>query len=310
MRDPNIGGIGKALRPLVVPGDAAGPAVDGGHNPPGHPGEGAAVEWGIGEVDLSQIEVLIAAAESRDPQLIAMVNGRDVYCAMAREFYADRMSPEDLASPDDDFAQRFGSYRDEMKTFTLAIMYNITPVGLSRRLGIGVKRAAEEQAKFLALFPVLGRALREESAYGAIRGYAQVRTGLRRHRAREGRPTSWESNWLLNTPIQGSAAVVFKVAGNRLRLRYQHYGARLILPLHDAYVFESPLVHLVTIGRITAEVMVSTVQEYYPVLDPRVDVNIEHPHCWNKNGKHRSLELWIQDLELARKYLKSRPETH
>jgi DNA polymerase-1 len=192
-----------------------------------------------------------------------------------------------------------------MKIFTLAIIYNITPVGLSRQLGIGVRRAADEQAKFLALFPVLDRALREESAYGAIRGYAQLRTGLRRHRARGGRPTPWEVNWLRNTPIQGSASVVFKVAGNRLRLRYQHYGARLILPLHDAYVFESPLVHLKTIGRITAEVMTSTVQEFYPALDPRVDVNIDHPHCWNKAGKHRSLELWIQDPESARKYLKS-----
>ena len=127
-----------------------------------------------------------------------------------------------------------------MKIFTLAIIYNITPVGLSRQLGISVQRAADEQAKFLALFPVLDRALREVSAYGAIRGYAQLRTGLRRHRARGGRPTPWEVNWLRNTPIQGSASVVFKVAGNRLRLRYQHYGARLILPLHDAYVFECP----------------------------------------------------------------------
>ena len=305
MRNPNIGGIGKALRPLVVPEDATGLAAGDGDGPPGDPSQGAAVEWGIGEVDLSQIEVLIAAAESGDPELIAMVNGRDVYCAMVRKFYADRLSPEDLALPDKDFSEQFREQRDIMKIFTLAIIYNITPVGLSHQLGIGVRRAADEQAKFLALFPVLARALREASAYGAIRGYAELCTGLRRHRARGGRPTPWEVNWLRNTPIQGSAAVVFKVAGNRLRLRYEHYGARLILPLHDAYVFEAPLVHLETVGRITAEVMSSTVQEFYPALDPRVDVNIDHPHCWNKNGKHRSVELWIQDPESARKYLKS-----
>jgi DNA polymerase-1 len=305
MRNPNIGGIGKAMRPLVVPEDATGLAADGGQDTPGDRGEGAAGEWGIGEVDLSQIEVLIAAAESGDVELLAMVNARDVYCAMVRKFYADRLPPESLALPDKDFSDKFRGERDMMKIFTLAIIYNITPVGLSRQLGISVQRASYEQAKFLALFPVLDRALREVSAYGAIRGYAQLRTGLRRHRARGGPPTPWEVNWLRNTPIQGSASVVFKVAGNRLRLRYQHYGARLILPLHDAYVFETPLVHLETIGRITAEVMTSTVQEFYPALDPRVDVNIDHPHCWNKNGKHRSLELWIQDPESARKYLKS-----
>jgi DNA polymerase-1 len=305
MRNPNIGGIGKALRPLVVPEDAIRLAADGGNDTPGDLGEGSALEWGIGEVDLSQIEVLIAAAESRDSELLAMVNAQDVYCAMVRKFYADRLPPESLALPDKDFSDKFRGYRDIMKIFTLAIIYNITPDGLSRQLGISVQRAADEQAKFLAMFPVLDRALREVSAYGAIRGYAQLRTGLRRHRARAGRPTPWEVNWLRNTPIQGSASVVFKVAGNRLRLRYQHYGAQLILPLHDAYVFEAPLVHLEPIGRITAEVMTSTVQEFYPALNPRVDVNIDHPHCWNKNGKHRSLELWIQDPDLARKYLKS-----
>ena len=234
-----------------------------------------------------------------------MVNGKDVYCAMVRGFYADRLSPEDLALPDKEFGKRFAPYRDTMKIFTLAIIYNITPFGLSHQLGISVQRAAEERARFLAMFPVLDRALREVSAYGAIRGYAQLCTGLRRHRARRGRPTPWEVNWLRNTPIQGSASVVFKVAGNRLRRRYQHYGARLILPLHDAYVFECPLVHLEVVGRITAEVMTGTVQEYYPVLDPRVDVNIEQPHCWNKDGKSRSLELWLEDPDLARKYLKS-----
>jgi DNA polymerase-1 len=305
MRNPNIGGIGKALRPMVVPEDSTGLAADGDHDTPGDPGEGVAVEWGIGEVDLSQIEVLIAAAESRDPELIAMVNGRDVYCAMAREFYADRLPPEDLALPDEDFSKKFRGERDIMKIYTLAIVYNITPVGLSRQLGISEQRAADEQAKFLALFPVLDRALREVSAYGAIRGYAELRSGLRRHRAREGRPTTWEVNWLRNTPIQGSAGVVFKVAGNRLYRRFQHYGARLILPLHDAFVFECLMAHLDVIARITAEVMKGTVQEFYPVLDPRVDVNTKHPHCWNKDGKARSLELWMADPELARRYLKS-----
>jgi hypothetical protein len=65
------------------------------------------------------------------------------------------------------------------------------------------------------------------------------------------------------------------------------------------------MAHLEVVARITAEVMKGAVQEFYPVLDPRVDVNIEQPHCWNKDGKARSLELWMADPELARRYLKS-----
>jgi DNA polymerase-1 len=261
--------------------------------------------WGVGEADLTQIEVMIAAGYTRDPDLLAMVNGRDVYSAMARGYYAEGLTAEERALPDPEFKRRFRHLREVMKVFTLAIIYNITAYGLARQLGITPGQAAGEREKFLAMFPVLARAMEEASEYGAIRGYAELCTGLRRHRGRGGRPTAWEANWLRNTPMQGSASVVFKVAGGRLWRRYRHHGARLILPLHDAFVFESPLAHLGDVAAVTAEVMRGAVQEYYPMLDPRVDVNIDHPHCWNKDGKYRSLELWVQDPEQARTYLRS-----
>ena len=192
-----------------------------------------------------------------------------------------------------------------MKVFTLAIIYDITRFGLARQLGIGTQQAGAEQARFLAMFPVLERALREASEYGAIRGYAELCTGLRRRRGRDGRPTTWETNWLRNTPIQGSDIRGVQGRGQPPLASLPVYGARLILPLHDAFVFECPLAHLEAVAAVTAEVMRSTVQEFFPMLDPRVDVNIEFPHAWNKGGKHLSLEHWMQDPEIARRYLKS-----
>ena len=53
-------------------------------------------------------------------------------------------------------------------------------------------------------------------------------------------------------------------------------------------------------AKITGEVMRSAVQEYFPALDPQVEINIDHPDCWNKDGKWRSLALWMIDPELAR----------
>ena len=278
MRWPNIGGVGRALRPVVVPQEG----------------------YGVGEVDLAQIEVGIAAAFYNDPDLIAMFNGRDVYTQMAKSFFATELSPEALGLPDKEFKKRYGAMRDRMKVCTLATIYNITPHGLSAQLGITVGQAARELEKFLGLFPALARAQREEATFGAIRGYANVCSGLRRWRARRGAPTAWETNWLINTPVQGSAGVVFKVAGNRLYRRYQHYGARLILPMHDAFVFEAPRAKLGQVAKITGEVMRSTVQERFPALDPQVEINIDHPDCWNKDGKWRSLALWMVDPELAR----------
>jgi DNA polymerase-1 len=277
MRWPNVGGLGRALRPLVVP--EAG--------------------FAIGEVDLSQIEVGISAAVFNDPDLIRMFNGQDVYVAMAKRFYADKLTPAEISLPDQKFKKQCSKYRDKMKVYTLAIIYGVTAIGLAAQLGINKIQAEKERERFLQMFSQLNRALQEAAAYGAIRGYAYLCSGLRRHRGRSGRPSNWERNWLKNTPVQGSAGVVFKVAGNRLRLRYEHYGSKIVLPMHDAFVFECPKQHLQTVAEITAEVMRSAVQEYFPVLDPRVDVNIDHPDCWNKDGKYLSLKRWMIDPEQA-----------
>jgi DNA polymerase-1 len=279
MRNPNIGGIGKMLRPIVVPDEG----------------------YQIGEVDLSQIEPGIAAAWFRDPHLIKMFNTGDIYSAIVRRYYADVLTADDQRLPDREFKRKFSTYRDRMKIFTLATIYNITPHGLGLRLGISTASASEQQRKFLELFPVLARALREASEYGIIRGSAYTISGLRRHRVRAGLATTWEENWLRNAPIQGSAAVVFKVAGNRLARRYRYYGARLILPLHDAYVFETPVGTLDEVAEVTRQVMTSVVQEYFPALNPQAEVNILDPTCWNKDGKGNSLREWLiaaEDIDI------------
>jgi DNA polymerase-1 len=281
MRWPNIGGIGRALRPEVV----------------------AEEDYEIGEVDLSQIEVGIAAAFYGDPDLIRMYNGRDVYTVMAKQYYRDELPAGATELPDKEFKRRYRHLRDRMKVFTLATIYNITPFGLSVQLNISVAEAEQARGRFLAMFPALTEALGQASMWGAIRGFAYTCSGLRRWRPRPGSPSSWEINWLRNTPVQGSAAVVFKAAGNRLYRRYQYYGAKLILPLHDAFVFETPRRHLQMVAKITAEEMRSAVQVYFPMLDPQVDINIDQPHCWNKDGKSRSLNLWMVHPEHARRYL-------
>jgi DNA polymerase I len=273
MRTPNLAGIPKPLRPLVVP----------------DPG------YGIGEVDLVQIEVGIAAAEYGDQELIRMFNGRDVYAAIARDFYAGTLPPGAQSISDAEFKRQYADKRARVKLFTLATIYNITPTGLARKLAISKQAAAAEQRHFFERFPTLVAALERTAAFGTIRGFAQVRSGLRRHRARRGRPSQWELNWLRNTPVQGSACVVFKVAGNRLDRLYQLYSARLILPMHDSYVFEAPAQQLETVANLTAEVMKLVVQEYYPQLQPQAEINIVHPGCWNKDGDSDSLERWLND---------------
>ena len=272
-RWPNILGLGKVLRPLLVP--------DAGR--------------GIGEADLSQIEVGIAGAVYRDENLIEMFNSGDVYSATALLFFQAELSEEDRRLESRAFKRKHSNLRDRMKACTLGIIYGLTPRGLAGYLDVSESEAKTLQQRFMDLFPTLRRNLKAASDFGGMSGFASTYTGLRRHRARRGRTTVWEKNWLSNHPVQGSAAVVFKAAGNRLDALYQQYDAWIIVPLHDSIVFEAPLEVLKDVAELTGRVLCETVQEYFPELRPRAEINIDHPEAWNKDGHADSLNRWLAD---------------
>jgi DNA polymerase-1 len=273
-RWPNVLGLARIFRPLIVP----------------EPGRG------IGEVDLSQIEVGIAGAVYRDDRLVEMFNSGDVYSAMAQGFYADDIPEPDRALSSGAFKVKYKYFRDRMKACTLGIIYGVTPHGLALQLGVDAGQAAGLLGRFFGMFPALREAQDEAGQYGVLRGYVSTATGLRRHRPRvAGAPSSWERNWMTNLPVQGTAAMVFKAAGNRLDRLYRRHDAWLILAVHDAYVYEAPLEVLGEVGELTQRVMCETVEEYFPELRPRAEVNETHPECWNKEGHADSLERWMED---------------
>jgi DNA polymerase-1 len=277
-RWPNLVGLGRVFRPLVVPASGRG----------------------IGEVDLSQIEVGVTAAVFDDRPLIEMYNTGDVYAAMAQHFYREELSDVDRTLPGEDFKKKHQDLRDRMKGCTLGIIYGRTVRSLARYLDVNEFEAADLQRRFLEMFPSLKEAMDRAVAYGELRGYALLSSGLRRYRpAGAGSLSIWEQNWMRNTPVQGSAAVVFKAAGNRLDKLYRHYDAWLILPIHDAYVFEAPLSVLASTAELTKQVMCKTVQEYFPKLVAKAEVNIRYPERWNKEGHVDSVERWIEDPSIS-----------
>ena len=279
-RWPNLLGLDRILRPLIIPEQG----------------------YGIGEVDWSQVEVGIAAAVYGDEELVRMFNSGDVYSAMAQHFFQDELPVEDQELNGKDFKRKYPKLRNQMKSCTLGIIYGITPIGLAETLGTTKAKAAALQERFMGMFQRLQESLIEASQRGAIRGYADTISGLKRNRAKAGSISSWERNWLINHPVQGSAATVFKAAGNRLDKLYQYYNARIIIPLHDAFIFEAPIEKLKTVADLTARVMCDTLQEYFPVLQPQVEVNISRPDCWNKEGEVEALEQWIESLKVLMRH--------
>ncbi|HEY7116648.1 MAG TPA: DNA polymerase [Tepidisphaeraceae bacterium] len=272
-KHPNLLGLDKTLRPLIVPAPGCG----------------------IGEVDLSQIEVGIAAAVYGDDRLIELFNTGDVYSRMAQLFYADQLGDADRLLDGASFKRTHPQLRETMKTCTLGIIYGLTAFGLSVRLSVEVQRAEQLLNRFMDMFPALKQALDDVANYAILRGFATTSSGLRRYRTEGSRVASQqERNWMRNHPIQGTAADLFKMAGIRLDRLYRRYGAKLIIPFHDAFVFEAPLDHLGEVTALTERVMCEVIEEFFPRLRPRAERNVSHPECWNKAGGTAALDEWLR----------------
>ena len=232
------------------------------------------------------IEPGIAGAVYKDNKLIEMYNSDDVYVSMVKIFSRDGLSDADIAMGYKEFKVKFSELREQMKTCTLGMIYGMTPHGIADDLGITHAEAQNLQDSFMKMFPALATAQEKQMASRSYRLYVSIMNGLKRHKGcrLQKRYVRWEKNWFANTPIQGSAAVVFKAAGNQLYQLYKPYGARLIIPVHDSFVFEAPLDQLEEVAELTARVMRETLKHYFPDLTPRVHINISNPECWNKDG--------------------------
>ena len=143
-RWPNLLGLDRVLRPLIIPEDGCG----------------------IGEVDWSQVEVGVAAAIYGDDEMAKMFNSGDVYSAMAQNFFKEELSREDQTIPGKVFKAKHKKLRNQMKTCTLGIIYGITPTGLAQTLKTTESRAAALQDRFLGMFPRLQVALTQASQFG------------------------------------------------------------------------------------------------------------------------------------------------
>jgi DNA polymerase-1 len=266
---PNIVGITKTFRPIVVA-------------PPGR---------AIVELDYAQIEVGICAAEHHDAALIAAFNSGDVYAAVAQQFYADQLSEEERLLPVFAFKQRRPELRDQIKTFVLAVLYNMQAQAVADRFGISLNEAEHQRAAFLDCYPAVRAAMSAAAADGRVRGHAAIVGGLRRHIAGGSKAV----NQLINTPVQGSAGVVFRQAIVWLFQQFRGTATKLILPVHDAVVIECDSAAIETVTKEASQIMIAAVRKYYPTINPRVEANSSDPCCWNKDGHADSLDKFLED---------------
>ncbi|OGR15192.1 MAG: DNA polymerase I [Deltaproteobacteria bacterium RIFOXYB12_FULL_58_9] len=184
--------------------------------------------------DYSQIELRIMAHLSRDEAFVAAFKqGQDIHERTAREVLTDG----DLPTPDQ---------RRQAKAINFGILYGLSEFGLGRQLGISRSEAGSYIARYFGRYPSIREFLDQTIEEGRARGYVTTVSGRRRFlpdlRSKNRTVRQAAERVAMNTPIQGSAADLIKMAMLRVSaaLDKRRLAARLLLQVHDELVLEVP----------------------------------------------------------------------
>ncbi len=213
--------------------------------------------------DYSQIELRILAHFSDDEVFVrAFREGKDVHRETAAVIFD--VSADEVT----------GAMRDQAKTVNFATLYGQGPFSLARQLGIPMEDAKRFIAQYFERFAGVRRFLDEQVAQAKESGYVATLMGRRRRipelRARAWNVRQFGERVAQNTPIQGTAADLIKVAMIRIRkLLDGDPGVRMVLQVHNELVFEVAEGRVDEVGSAVVEVMESAMELKVPL---KVDV--------------------------------------
>ncbi len=185
--------------------------------------------------DYSQIELRLLAHMSKDRFLIsAFLDDQDIHRQTASAIYG--VFPEMVTS----------EMRRSAKTINFGLLYGMGPINLSRQLGISFKEAQEFIDAYFRQFPSIQAFMNESIEKARALGYSETVLGRRRYvpdiRSENRQVREAAERTALNTPVQGSAADIIKVAMVRIHRELPGVfpSARMLIQVHDELVFEVP----------------------------------------------------------------------
>ncbi|NPV89688.1 MAG: DNA polymerase I [Firmicutes bacterium] len=217
--------------------------------------------WLIVSADYSQIDLRALAHISGDEELVrAFHEGRDIHTHTASEVYG---VPE---------AGVTSEMRRAAKAVNFGIVYGISDYGLSRNLGISRAEAKRFIDRYLMTYPGVRRFMEDIVRQARDQGYVTTLLNRRRYL-----PELFSSNRTvrgfgeraaLNTPIQGTASDIIKVAMLKVEemIERQGFKARMLLQVHDELIFEAPPEELAGLAAGVREAMESAVELKVPLV--------------------------------------------
>lgn len=206
--------------------------------------------------DYSQIELRILASMSQDPHLLdAFRAGRDIHAMTASQIFS-----LPLDKVDDDS-------RRKAKAINFGLIYGKSAFSLAEELGITRKEAAEIIERYFAQYPTIRAFLDQLVEEAKKNGFAETAFGRRRWiegiHSKNKMILGMAERMAVNTPIQGTAADLVKIAMIRLhkRIREEKLQSKIILQVHDELVLEVPEGELEQMKKMVKDVMESSGQE-------------------------------------------------
>ena len=220
--------------------------------------------------DYSQVELRVLAHVCGEQVLKDIfARGEDVHAATAGEMFG---IPPEKVDP---------GTRSKAKMINFGIVYGLSAFGLADRLDIPQEEAAEFIERYLARFPKVKEYIETTIGQATADGYVTTLFG-RRRRIPELRSGKWQTRSLgerlaVNTPIQGSAADIIKVAMVRCHnaLRDAGLDTRHVLQIHDELLFEGPESEVEAASEIVVREMVAAYD-----LDPPLAVDVGSGENW------------------------------
>ncbi|WP_433752415.1 DNA polymerase I [Paenibacillus amylolyticus] len=216
--------------------------------------------WSILAADYSQIELRVLAHISDDERLKeAFVNDMDIHTKTASDVFG--VKPEDVD----------GDMRRSAKAVNFGIVYGISDYGLSQNLHITRKEAAQFIDQYFEVFQGVRRYMDDIVKEARQDGY--VKTLLERRRylpeinASNFNLRSFAERTAMNTPIQGTAADIIKLAMVQMdeALRERKLKSRMLLQVHDELVFEVPADELELMKELVPSVMEKALELSVPL---------------------------------------------
>ncbi|WP_125396304.1 DNA polymerase I [Streptococcus intermedius] len=211
--------------------------------------------------DYSQIELRVLAHISGDKHLIeAFRHGADIHTSTAMRVFGIE-KPEDV-TPND---------RRNAKAVNFGVVYGISDFGLANNLGISRKEAKSYIDTYFERYPRIKNYMENVVREARDKGYVETLFHRRREipdiNSRNFNVRGFAERTAINSPIQGSAADILKIAMIRLdqALRAGQFKSRMLLQVHDEIVLEVPANELTAIKTLVKEIMESAIELSVPL---------------------------------------------